>query len=64
MQFVITAYDGKNVLDKRMAVRPRHLKGMQKLIDHIVCAGGIVPLDRISILSEKTDIIGSFPLTH
>ena len=42
MQFVITAYDGKNVLDKRMAVRPRHLKGMQKLIDHIVCAGGIL----------------------
>ena len=42
MQFVITAYDGKNVLDKRMAVRPRHLEGMQKLIDHIVCAGGIL----------------------
>ena len=42
MQFVITAYDGKIVLDKRMAVRPRHLEGMQKLIDHIVCAGGIL----------------------
>ena len=42
MQFVITAYDGKNVLDKRMAVRPHHLEGMQKLIDHIVCAGGIL----------------------
>ena len=42
MQFVITACDGKNVLDKRMAVRPRHLEGMQKLIDHIVCAGGIL----------------------
>ena len=42
MQFVITAYDGENVLEKRMAVRPRHLEGMQKLIDHIVCAGGIL----------------------
>ena len=42
MQFVITAYDGEIVLEKRMAVRPRHLEGMQKLIDHIVCAGGIL----------------------
>ena len=42
MQFVITAYNGENVLEKRMAVRPRHLEGMQKLIDHIVCAGGIL----------------------
>ena len=42
MQFVITAYDGENVFDKRMAVRPRHLEGMQKLIDHIVCAGGLL----------------------
>lgn len=42
MQFVITAYDGENVLEKRMAVRPRHLEEMQKLIDHIVCAGGIL----------------------
>ena len=30
----------------------------------IVCAGGSVPLDKISILSENTEIIGSFPLTH
>ena len=26
MQFVITAYDGPNMLEKRMEVRPRHLQ--------------------------------------
>ena len=40
MQFIITAYDGENMLEKRMAVRPRHLEGMAKLGKHIVCAGG------------------------
>ena len=42
MQFIITAHDGENVLDKRMAVRPRHLEGMAKLGEHIVCAGGLL----------------------
>ena len=42
MQFIITAHDGENVLDKRMAVRPRHLEGMAKLGDHIICAGGLL----------------------
>ena len=42
MQFVITAYDGENVLDKRMEVRPDHLEGMKKLGKHIVCAGGML----------------------
>ena len=41
MQFIITAYDGENMLEKRMAVRPRHLEGMAKLGKHIVCAGGL-----------------------
>ncbi len=27
-QFVIRAYDGKSMLNKRMEVRPRHLRGM------------------------------------
>ena len=31
MQFLIKAYDGPNMLDKRMAVRPAHLEGMKKL---------------------------------
>ena len=42
MQFIITARDGENMLDKRMAVRPRHLEGMAKLGEHIVCAGGLL----------------------
>lgn len=42
MQFVITAYDGENVLERRMAVRPRHLEGVANLGKHIVCAGGLL----------------------
>ena len=42
MQFIITAHDGENMLAKRMAVRPRHLEGMAKLGEHIVCAGGLL----------------------
>ena len=33
MQFVITAYDGEGMLDKRMEVRPLHLEGMERLKD-------------------------------
>ena len=39
MQFIVRAYDGEGKLDKRMEVRPRHLDGMKKLNDHIICAG-------------------------
>lgn len=42
MQFIITAHDGENMLEKRMAVRPRHLEGMAKLGKQIVCAGGLL----------------------
>jgi len=42
MQFLIRAYDGKGKLDKRMEVRPRHLEGMKKLNEHIICAGGLL----------------------
>ena len=42
MQFLIKAYDGPNMLDKRMAVRPAHLEGMKKLGKHIVFAGGLL----------------------
>ena len=42
MQFVITAYDGAGMLDKRMEVRPRHLEGMERLKEHLVCAGGLL----------------------
>lgn len=42
MQFIIKAYDGPNMLDKRMEVRPRHLEGMAKLGKQIICAGGLL----------------------
>ena len=45
MQFIITAHDGANMLEKRMEVRPRHLEGMAKLSSHIICAGGILDED-------------------
>ena len=41
MQFMIKAYDGKDMLEKRMDVRPRHLEGMKKLGKQIICAGGL-----------------------
>ena len=42
MHFMIKAYDGAGKLDKRMKVRPRHLEGMKKLSEHIICAGGLL----------------------
>ena len=42
MQFIINAYDGAEVLDKRMAARPRHLEGMRALGKQVICAGGLL----------------------
>ena len=42
MQFLIKAYDGPNMLEKRMEARPRHLEGMSRLSEHIICAGGLL----------------------
>ena len=42
MQFVVTAHDGQDMLEKRMEVRPRHLEGMNKLGKQVICAGGIL----------------------
>jgi uncharacterized protein YciI len=42
MQFVITAYDGAGMLDKRMEVRPLHLEGMERLKSHLIAAGGLL----------------------
>lgn len=41
-QFVITAYDGAGMLEKRMEVRPLHLQGMERLKEYLVCAGGML----------------------
>ena len=45
MQFIVRAYDGEGMLEKRMEVRPRHLEGMDRLRDHIICAGGLLDDD-------------------
>ncbi|MBR6090745.1 MAG: hypothetical protein IKP86_12485 [Anaerolineaceae bacterium] len=42
MQYVIKAYDGENMLEKRMEVRPRHLENMSKVNGKIICAGGLL----------------------
>lgn len=42
MQFIVKAYDGEGMLEKRMAVRPRHLEGMARLSSHVICAGGLL----------------------
>ena len=51
MQFLIKAYDGEGMLEKRMEVRPRHLEGMKALGKQIICAGGL--------LDEKGKMKGS-----
>ena len=45
MQFLVRAYDGPNTLEKRMAVRPRHLEGMKALGRQIIAAGGLLDED-------------------
>ena len=45
MQFLVRAYDGPNMLEKRMAVRPRHLEGMKTLGKQIIAAGGLLDED-------------------
>ena len=41
MQFLVKAYDGKGMLEKRMEVRPRHLEGMKALGKQVIVAGGL-----------------------
>ena len=42
MQFRVRAYDGEGKLPKRMEVRPRHFENMERMKDHVVCAGGML----------------------
>ena len=42
MQFLVKAYDGPGMLDKRMEVRPRHLEGMKALGKQVIIAGGLL----------------------
>ena len=40
MQYLINTYDGENMLEKRMEVRPKHLENIDRLGKHVVFAGG------------------------
>ncbi len=42
MQCIVRAYDGEGKLPKRMEVRPRHFENMERMKDHVVCAGGML----------------------
>ena len=42
MQFIVKAYDGEGMLDKRMEVRPRHLEGIERIKEHVICEGGLL----------------------
>ena len=42
VQYMIKAYDGENMLEKRLAVRPRHLENMAKVPGKVICAGGLL----------------------
>ena len=35
MQYIITAYDGENMLEKRLENRPRHLENMTKVKEKV-----------------------------
>ena len=56
MQFLVKAYDGPNMLEKRMEVRPRHLEGMKALGTQIICAGGL--LDEEGKMKGSALVIG------
>ena len=42
MQYIIKAYDGERMLDKRIEIRPRHLEGIERIKEHVICAGGLL----------------------
>lgn len=42
MQYIIKAYDDEGMLDKRMEIRPRHLEGIERIKEHVICAGGLL----------------------
>ena len=42
MQYMIRALDGRNMLEKRLAVRVQHLENLQTIKGKILCAGGLL----------------------
>ena len=51
MQYLIKAYDRDNAQKKRLAVRPKHLANIAKVMEHVICAGGL--------LDENGKMVGS-----
>lgn len=51
MQYLIKAYDRNNASEKRLAVRPKHLENIAKVMEHVICAGGL--------LDENEKMVGS-----
>ena len=45
MQCIIRAYDGENMLEKRLAVRGRHLENLNRVDGKVICAGGLLDDD-------------------
>ena len=45
MQYIITAYDGEGMLEKRMEVRPRHIENMGKV--------NVEPMNVVIMNNEK-----------
>ena len=66
MQFVVNAHDGKNMLEKRMEVRPRHLENMTRNKEHVISAGGILdeagkPIGSVLVLDfESRDQLDAY----
>ena len=42
MQYLITAYDGENMLEHRMEVRIKHLENITRTGGRVICAGGLL----------------------
>ena len=42
MNFVITAYDYPDILEKRLAAREAHLAHLARYQEHIYCGGGML----------------------
>lgn len=42
MPYIVRAYDGENMLEKRMEVRPRHLENMSNVKGKVLFAGGLL----------------------
>jgi len=44
-QFIVRAYDGEGKLPRRMEARPRHFENMERMKEHVLCAGGMLDGD-------------------